>query len=245
MKFADKVAVVTGGARGIGAAIALKLAVQGASIAIVDKDDAEQSYETIAAVGGTAAKFVADVADQGAVHRTIAAIVQRFGRIDILINNAGIFEERRFSDIDANHVSRLFNTNMMGMLHMTQAATPYFPAIGGRIVNVSTNMIYAPRPGTAIYAASKAAVSVMTRVLAQELGARGITVNAVAPSWTDTDMTRLAPQAQRQAVLAHTPAGRIGEPADIADVLAFLASDDSRWITGRTLLADGGMTDGL
>ncbi|HKT26644.1 glucose 1-dehydrogenase [Dyella sp.] len=248
MKCANKVAIVTGGSRGIGAAIARKLAAEGATVAIVYKSNAEQAksvLDTIANAGGTAKAFAADVTDQSAAQATIEAVVKHFGRIDILINNAGALEMRNFGDIDNGHVSRLFSANMGSVLNMMQAAAPHFPPSGGRIVNVSTNLIYSPRPGTAIYAASKAAVSVLTNAFAKELGARGITVNAVAPSMVSTDMTAATPEARRQAVIASTPAGRIGEPTDIADVVAFLASDDSRWITGRTMLADGGLTDAL
>lgn len=164
---------------------------------------------------------------------------------DILINNAGIFEARGAGDIDAEHVARVFDNNFGSVLNMTQLAIPYFPGTGGRIVNVSSNLMYSPRPGTGIYAASKAAVSVMTHAFAKELGARGITVNAVAPSMTQTDMTAATPEMRRQAVIASTPGGRIGEPDDIADVVSFLAADASRWVTGRTILVDGGLTDGL
>ena len=217
-------------------------------IAVVYQSGVDQAQSVVRAIreaGGVAEAFAADVADASGVRSVIASIVARFGRIDILVNNAGIFEGRTFADIDADHVTRLFAVNMSSVLHMMQAAVPHFPPTGGRVVNVSTNLIYSPRPGTAIYAASKAAVSVLTNGFAKELGARGITVNAVAPSMTSTDMTAATPDARRQAVIAATPAGRIGEPEDIADVVVFLASDESRWITGRTLLTDGGLTDSL
>jgi 3-oxoacyl-[acyl-carrier protein] reductase len=244
----NKIAVVTGGSRGIGAAIAKKLAAQGTVVAIVyrgNRAQADSVVDAITAAGGTAAAFAADVADQAAAQSVIDTIVAQFGHINILVNNAGMFEARTFGDIDAEHVSRVFSVNIGGVLNMTQAAVPHFPDAGGRVVNVSSNLIYAPRPGTAIYSASKAAVSVLTNAFAKELGARGITVNAVAPSMTSTDMTAATPEARRQAVIAGTPAGRIGEPADIADVIVFLTSDDSRWITGRTILTDGGLTDAL
>ena len=248
MTLVNKVAVVTGGSRGIGAAIARKLAAEGAAVAIVYKSNTAQAntvVESITAAGGISASFATDVSDRSAVDGVVETIVARFGRIDIRVNNAGIFEAALFGNIDSGHVSRVFSANMDSVLNMTQAAVPHFPASGGRIVNVSTNLIYTPRPGTAIYAASKAAVSVLTNAFAKELGSKGITVNAVAPSMTSTDMTATTPEARRQAVIANTPVGRIGEPADIADVVAFLASDDSRWITGRTLLTDGGFTDAL
>lgn len=248
MSFANKIAIVTGGSRGIGAAIARKLAEGGATVAIVYKSNVEQAnsvVESIERAGGAASAFAADVSDRTAVGDVVGDIVRRFGHVDILINNAGVFEVRGLIDIDAEHVSRVFSANMDSVLIMTQAVAPYIPSQGGRIVNVSTNLIYAPRPGTAIYAASKAAVSVLTSAFAKELGARGITVNAVAPSMTNTDMTATTPETRREAVKIGTPSGRIGEPDDIAEVVAFLASDASRWITGRTLLTDGGLTDAL
>lgn len=248
MSFANKIAIVTGGSRGIGAAIARKLAEGGATVAIVYKSNVEQAnsvVESIERAGGAASAFAADVSDRTAVGDVVGDIVRRFGHVDILINNAGVFEVCGLIDIDAEHVSRVFSANMDSVLIMTQAVAPYIPSQGGRIVNVSTNLIYAPRPGTAIYAASKAAVSVLTSAFAKELGARGITVNAVAPSMTNTDMTATTPETRREAVKIGTPSGRIGEPDDIAEVVAFLASDASRWITGRTLLTDGGLTDAL
>ncbi|MFC5742967.1 SDR family NAD(P)-dependent oxidoreductase [Dyella tabacisoli] len=243
-----RVAVVTGGSRGIGAAVARKLANLGATVVIVYRSSEREAMEVVQSIvdaGGTAVAFAADVADTQAVSALIATIVARFGHIDILVNNAGIFEARGLLDMDADHVRRLFESNMGSVWQMTKAAVPHFPPTGGRIVNVSSNLIYSPRPGTGMYAASKAAISVLTHAFANELGARGITVNAVAPSMTRTDMTAETPEARRQAVMAATPLGRIGEPSDIADVIAFLASDGSRWVTGRTLLTDGGLTDGL
>lgn len=248
MTLKHKVALVTGGSRGIGAAIARKLAAQGAAVAVLYKNNAEQAQSVVDAIctsGGQAQAFAADVSDEVQAKAVVKQVVERFGCIDILINNAGVFEMRMFDEIDAEHVCALFNTNMGGVLYMTQAAVPHFPGSGGRIVNVSTRLIYSPRPGTAIYAASKAAVSALTSAFARELGARGITVNAVAPGLTNTDMTAAASVAYRQTVSANTPAGRIGESEDVADVVAFLASDESRWVTGRTLLTDGGLTDGL
>lgn len=248
MKQADKVAVVTGGSRGIGAAIARKLADEGAQLVIVYRSNQQQAEHVVADIisrGGKAVAYAADVSQEQAVRNVLSAIATRFGRIDILINNAGIFEGRSLSEVDAEHIALVFNGNMGSMLLMTRHALPLFPEHGGRIVNLSSNLIYSPRIGTAIYAASKAAVSVLTHAYALELGPRGITVNAVAPAMTETDMTAATPPARRAAVANGTPLGRVAQPQDIADVVAFLASDDARWITGRTLLTDGGLTDAL
>lgn len=248
MKHADKVAIVTGGSRGIGAAIARKLASQGAQVVIVYRSNQQQAEHVVADIisqGGKAVAYAADVSQEQDVRDTLSAIATRFGRVDILINNAGVFEGRTLADVDAEHIARVFNGNMGSMLLMTRHALPFFPEHGGRIVNVSSNLIYSPRIGTAIYSASKAAVSVLTHAYALELGPRGITVNAVAPAMTETDMTAATPLARREAVANGTPLGRVAQPQDIADVVAFLASEDARWITGRTLLTDGGLTDAL
>lgn len=248
MKQADKVAVVTGGSRGIGAAIARKLASQGAQVVIVYRSNQQQAEHVVADIisqGGKAVAYAADVSQESAARDVLSGIATRFGRIDILVNNAGVFEGRPLGEVDAEHIARVFDGNMGSMLLMTRHALPFFPEQGGRIVNVSSNLIYSPRIGTAIYSASKAAVSVLTHAYALELGPRGITVNAVAPAMTETDMTAATPLARREAVANGTPLGRVAQPEDIADVVAFLASEDARWITGRTLLTDGGLTDAL
>lgn len=244
----DKVAVITGGSRGIGAAIARKLASQGAQVIIVYRSNQQQAEHVAADIisrGGKAVSYAADVSQERAVRDLLSDIGTRFGGIDILINNAGVFEARSLADVDAEHIARVFDGNMGSMLLATRHALPFFPNHGGRIVNLSSNLIYSPRIGTAIYSASKAAVSALTHAYALELGPRGITVNAVAPAMTETDMTAATPLTRREAVANGTPLGRVAQPEDIADVVAFLASDEARWITGRTLLTDGGLTDAL
>lgn len=248
MKQAGKVVIVTGGSRGIGAAIARKLAHEGAQVVIVFRSNQQQANHAVADIisrGGKAVAYAADVSQEQEVRQVLAEVAQHFGRIDILINNAGVFEGRSLSEVDADHITRVFDGNMGSMLLMTRHALPFFPEHGGRIVNLSSNLIYSPRIGTAIYSASKAAVSVLTHAYALELGPRGITVNAVAPAMTETDMTAATPLTRREAVANGTPLGRVAQPEDIADVVAFLASEDARWITGRTLLTDGGLTDAL
>lgn len=243
-----RVAVVTGGSRGIGAAVARRLAAEGMTTVIIYQSNSERAaavVNDITASGGVAIAIPADVAQSLDMRRAVRDVVERFGRIDVLVNCAGILEMHTINDLDATNIAEAFGVNFNGVVYAVQAALPHFPPEGGRIINFSSNLIYQPRVGTGLYAATKAAVSVLTNALAKELGPKGITVNAVAPSLTRTDMTSGTPPARLEAVAAATPLGRIGEPEDIAHIVAFLASSQSRWITGRTLLADGGLTDGL
>jgi 3-oxoacyl-[acyl-carrier protein] reductase len=241
----DKVALVTGGSRGIGAAIAKRLASLGARVAInfhSNERAAREVADEIRRAGGTAEIFTGDVADPTAVRSMVAAVVQAFGRIDILVNNAGIFGVRPLGRIDPAFVTEQFLVNTLSVVLVTQEAMSYFPATGGRVVNVSSSLAFAPDEGTSVYAASKAAVATLTQAFARELGGRRITVNAVAPAVTNTDMTRAIPLERRELLAETTPLGRLGQPEDVADVVAFLASDASRWVSGRTILVDGGRT---
>lgn len=243
MKFEGKVAIVTGGSRGIGAAIARRLARDGALVGISYKSNtpaAERLAEELRAAGTRAEIVRADVADENSARAMIEAFVARFGKVDILINSAGIFGAAAVGEISRSMFHDQVFTNTWGVVATTQAALPYFPGSGGNIVNVSTSLVHEPGGGTAVYSAAKAAVEVLTRGFAMELGARGIRVNAVAPAITRTDMTADIPADHLAKETALTPLGRLAEPDDIADVVAFLASDDARWITGRTILTDGG-----
>lgn len=243
MKLSGKVAVVTGGSRGIGAAIARRLAGEGAQVALFYRSNAEAADATVQAIeaaGGQAAAFQADVADEAAVRSAVREVVARFGRVDALVNNAGIFEAEPVGEISRESFQRQFSVNAWSVLASTQAALDHFPAAGGAIVNVSSSLAVRPEPQTVSYSASKAAVDSLTLGCAIELGARGIRVNAVAPAITRTDMTADIPAEQLTEEIRLTPLGRLAEPGDIADVVAFLCSDDARWITGRSLLVDGG-----
>lgn len=243
MKLSGKVAVVTGGSRGIGAAIARRLAGEGAQVALFYRSNAEAADATVQAIeaaGGQAAAFQADVADEAAVRSAVREVVARFGRVDALVNNAGIFEAEPVGEISRESFQRQFSVNAWSVLASTQAALDHFPAAGGAIVNVSSSLAVRPEPQTVSYSASKAAVDSLTLGCAIELGARGIRVNAVAPAITRTDMTADIPAEQLREEIRLTPLGRLAEPGDIADVVAFLCSDDARWITGRSLLVDGG-----
>jgi 3-oxoacyl-[acyl-carrier protein] reductase len=243
MKMSGKVAVVTGGSRGIGAAIARRLASEGAQLALFYRHDSEAADATVQAIeaaGGRAASFRADVSDEAAVRFAVREVVARFGRVDALVNNAGIFEAESVGEISRESFHRQFFVNTWSVLASTQAALDHFPATGGAIVNVSSSLAVRPEPQTVSYSASKAAVDSLTLGCAIELGARGIRVNAVAPAITRTDMTADIPTEQLREETRLTPLGRLAEPGDIADVVAFLCSDDARWITGRSILVDGG-----
>jgi 3-oxoacyl-[acyl-carrier protein] reductase len=243
MKLQNRIALVTGASRGIGAAIARKLAAEGAVVAAVyrsKRSAAEEVADGIRRAGGQAAIFQADVSDENAVNAMVREVAARFGRIDILVNNAGVFEAAAVGEISRELFQNEFLTHAWSVVAMTQAALPHFPKTGGHIVNVSTSLVHEPGDGTAVYSAAKAAVEVLTRGFAMELGPRGMRVNAVAPAITRTDMTAAIPQDHLQRETALTPLRRLAEPDDIADVVAFLASHDARWITGRTILVDGG-----
>jgi 3-oxoacyl-[acyl-carrier protein] reductase len=243
MRLTGQVAVVTGASRGIGAAVARRLAKDGAAIAIFYKSNLEAAEAVAAGIrqdGGRAAVFQADVADEQSVKSAMEQVVAELGRISVLANIAGVFGSAPLGSISRQLFDEQFRVNTWSVVTTTQAALPLFAARGGSIINVSTSLVREPTDGTAVYSASKAAIEVLTLGFAKELGARGIRVNAVAPAITRTDMTAGIPQAHLNHETALTPLARLAEPEDIADVVAFLASGDARWVTGRTLLTDGG-----
>jgi 3-oxoacyl-[acyl-carrier protein] reductase len=243
MKLTGEVAMVTGGSRGIGAAVARRLAADGAATALIyysQRRAAEAVATEIREVGGRAAVFQADVGDQQALQSVAQKIAAEFGRISILAHVAGVFGAAPAGSITRELFDQQFIVNTWSVITTTQAVLPHFAPSGGSIVNVSTSLVRDPVGGTAVYAASKAALEVLTLGFARELGTRGIRVNAVAPAITRTDMTADIPQIHLDQERALTPLGRLAEPDDIADVVAFLCSNDARWVTGRTLLADGG-----
>ncbi|WP_439893012.1 SDR family NAD(P)-dependent oxidoreductase (plasmid) [Ralstonia sp. 25C] len=242
-RLAGRNAIVTGGSRGIGAAVARRLAADGARVAVVyrsNRDEAEAVVSAVRASGAEAIAVQADVADATSVNAMVSTVREAFGAIDIVINNAGILEGQPVGNIDAASFDAQFRTNALSVILVTQAVLPHVPARGGHIVNVSSSLVYRPRAGLSVYAASKAAVGALTHAFAVELGPRNITVNAVAPALTRTDMTAPIPDEVKARMRETTPLGRLGEPEDIADAIAFLASDEARWITGRTLMTDGG-----
>jgi 3-oxoacyl-[acyl-carrier protein] reductase len=243
-KLSGKVALVTGASRGIGAGIALRLAQDGARVIVnynKSKAAADEVVAKIVANGGAAAAIQADVSNAAHVERLFAEIDKSFGRIDILVNNAGILEKRSLSEVDGAHVARLFETNVTSVVQVTQAALKRFNSGGGRIVNLSSISARIGAPDRALYGASKAAVESLTRSYAAALGARNITVNAVAPGLIDTDMgAQNIPRDQRQDLVSNIILRRVGQVDDVVGIVAFLASDDSRWITGEVIVATGG-----
>lgn len=242
-RLAGRTAIVTGGSRGIGAAVARRLATDGARVAVVYRNNGNEADAVVRSIRETGAEAIAvqaDVAEAASVNAMVSTVREIFGAIDILINNAGILESQPVGSIDLASFDAQFRTNAFSTILVSQAVLPHMPARGGRIVNVSSSLVYRPRAGLSVYAASKAAVSALTHSFALELGPRNITVNAVAPALTRTDMTAPIPDEVRARMREATPLGRLAEPDDIADAVAFLASDDARWITGRTLMTDGG-----
>ena len=238
-----KVVLVTGGSRGIGAGIALRLAEEGAQVAITyakNKGAAEKVLAEIKELGVNAAAFHADSAlgEQG---QLIDDVIKHFGKIDILVNNAGVFEGAPINSLNLDHYERVFAVNVKGVIATTAAAVNKI-SDGGRIINLSSVAAKGSMAGYSIYSATKAAVDTLTKVWAQELGSRKITVNAVAPGTTASDMYEAAlPDEVKNALPAKTALGRVGQPDDIAAVVAFLASEDGRWVTGQTIIADGGL----
>jgi len=240
-----KVAIITGGSRGIGRAVAQRLARDGASVVInyvKSKDRADELVKAIEDAGGSALALQADVTDPGQIERLFDRGMQHFGKVDILVNSAGIRISKKIIDLTEADFDRLFAVNLKGTFFACQQAARCM-ASGARIINISTTITRMIVPEYSIYTASKAAVDQITRVLAKELGDRQITVNAVAPGSIDTDLFRAGRTPEQIEEQAQMPAlGRLGEVNDIADVIAFLASDDARWITGQTIHANGGVS---
>ena len=244
MRLKDKVAVVTGASRGIGRAIALRLAEDGAAVAVNYKSSEAAAQEVARAIegrGGRAFAVQADVATVAAAQDLFAAVKAEFGGLDILVNNAGTAEFKALPEVTEAHFDAIFNLNTRGLLFATQAATKLMRD-GGRIINISSGITRVNAAGGAVYSGSKAAVEAFTRCWAAELGPRGITVNTVSPGMTETELLmEVMPREALESARQQTPLGRLGQPADIADVVAFLCSDEARWLTAQNLLANGGV----
>ncbi len=239
----NKVAIVTGASRGIGAAIARELAAQGFAIAVnyaSRRDGADTTVEAIVKAGGSAMAIQGAVQDTADLDRLFAAVQDKWGRLDVLVNNAGVGATAPLDQIDAAQIDAAVGVNLKGMLLASQRAARAMGPDGGSIVNVSSALAAQPMPGQVIYAASKAAIESVTRVLAQELGGRKIRVNAVAPGPVETDLLPLNDE-MRGYIHSKTPLGRVGQPVDIARVVAFLVSEAGGWITGQVIGTDGGL----
>jgi 3-oxoacyl-[acyl-carrier protein] reductase len=245
-KLSGKVAVVTGASKGIGAAIALRLADEGAAVVVnysSSKESAERVVADITRKGGKAVAVQANVARKADIQRLFAETRKGFGRLDVLVNNAGVYEFAPLGEVTAEHFHKLFDLNVLGLILTTQEAARHLGPDGGSVVNISSVVSTAAPPNASVYSATKAAVDAVTRSLAKELGPRKIRVNAINPGMVETEGVRAAGIERselRQQVEAQTPLGRIGQPDDIAPAVVYLASPDSAWVTGETLYIAGG-----
>jgi 3-oxoacyl-[acyl-carrier protein] reductase len=246
-KLSGKVAVVTGASKGIGAAIAKALAEAGAAVVVnyaASKDGAERVVADITKKGGKAIAVQGDVAKAADMTRLAAEAKKAFGRLDVLVNNAGIYQFTPLESVTEADFHRMFNTNVLGLLLATQAALPHFGPEGGSIINIGSSASQVSWPNTAVYSATKGAVDTITHVLAKELAPKKIRVNSINPGGVETEgyqaMGASGSDFEKQ-MIAQTPLGRMGQPEDIASVAVFLASADSGWMTGEILLASGGM----
>ncbi|WP_114227431.1 MULTISPECIES: glucose 1-dehydrogenase [Sphingomonas] len=245
-KLTDKVAVVTGASKGIGASIAKALAAEGAAVVVnyaSSKEGADKVVDAITAAGGRAVAVHGNVADEADAKGLVDAAVEQFGRLDILVNNSGVYAFSAIEEVTADDYRRQFDINVLGTLLTTKAAVPHLEA-GASVINISSNITSLLVPQSAIYTGTKGAVDAITGVLAKELGPRGIRVNAINPGMIVTEGAReagvIGSEFESQ-IVAQTPLGRIGAPDDVADVAVFLAGDDSRWLTGEKLAASGGL----
>lgn len=245
MRFENQVAVVTGAGRGIGHAIAVRLASEGARVASVSRTEAnaQKTAEEINGVRADAAKaYAVDVADHAAVQKISAQILEEFGRVDILVNNAGVTRDGLSMRMSVEDWDTVLNTNLKGAFNFVQALMrPMIKQRSGRIINISSVSGLIGNAGQANYSASKAGLIGLTKSLARELASRGITVNAVAPGLIETDMTGVLSDEIRQSILQKIPLGKLGQPDDIAAAVAYLASAEAKYITGQVLAVDGGM----
>jgi 3-oxoacyl-[acyl-carrier protein] reductase len=247
-RLAGKVAVVTGASKGIGAAIARQLAVEGASVIVnyaSSREGAERVVNEIIAQGGQARAIKGDVARSADVSRLFTETVTAFGQVDVLVNNAGVYEFAPLEGITEEHFHKQFDVNVLGLLLASQEAAKRFGPDGGSIINISSVVSTLAPPNASVYSATKGAVDAVTRSLASELGPRRIRVNAINPGLIETEGTHAVGVADadsdfRKDAERTTPLGRIGQPDDIASVAVFLASPESAWVTGETLRTAGG-----
>ena len=242
MDLSNRVAIVTGGARGIGREIALKLAEVGATVVVSDIADAKPVAEEIRAMKRQSLAIPANVSLASDVDTLVETAVNNYGRVDILVNNAGIARDQlllRMSDEDWDAV---LNVNLKSVFLCTRAVLRHMiKQRWGRIISISSIVGIVGNPGQANYASAKAGIIGFTKTLAREVGSRGITVNAIAPGFIDTQMTQRLGEEQRQELMRRIPLGSLGSPRDVAEAVAFLASEEARYITGQVLGVDGGM----
>jgi 3-oxoacyl-[acyl-carrier protein] reductase len=246
-KLLGKVALVTGASKGIGAGIARSLAAEGASVAVnyaSSKEGADRVVDEITKRNGRAIAIQGDVARSGDIERVFAETHRAFGQLDVLVNNAGIYRFAPLEEITEEDFHQHFNTNVLGLILATREAVKYFGSRGGSVINIGSAASRIAPANTCVYTATKGAVDAVTGVLAKELGPRKIRVNSINPGFVETEGTHAGGYVGSdfiQSLIAQTPLGRGGQPDDIGPIAVFLASDDSRWLTGECLLASGGM----
>jgi 3-oxoacyl-[acyl-carrier protein] reductase len=245
-KLGGKVAIVTGGSKGIGAGIAKRLATEGASVVVnyaSSRAGADQVVAAIEAEAGRAVAVEANLTRKADIEHLFSEAMKAFGRVDILVNNAGVYEFLPLEEVTEEHFHRQFDLNVLGLILAAQQAAKYFGPDGGTIINIGSVAGTSAPASSSVYSATKAAVNAVTKSLASELGGRGVRVNAVNPGMVETEGVHAAGFAEsdfRKAVESQTPLGRIGQPEDIAPLVAFLASSDASWITGETYHVAGG-----
>lgn len=244
-RFEGKVAIVTGASKGIGAAIAKRLAAEGASVVVnyaSSREGADRVVAEIVAGGGKAVAVQANVSKREEIERLFAETLAAFDRVDVLVNNAGVYEWLPLEAITEEHFRKQFDLNVLGLIYAVQQAARHFGPSGGTIVNLSSIVSTFAPAGSSVYSASKAAVDAVTRSLSKELGPRGIRINSVNPGLVETEgLSAMEIDEKLVSVKANTPLGRLGVPDDIAPAVAFLASSDSGWMTGETLYITGGL----
>jgi 3-oxoacyl-[acyl-carrier protein] reductase len=246
LKLAGKVAVITGGSKGIGAAIAKALAAEGASVVVnyaSSKAGADKTVDEISKAGGQAVAVAGDVTKTADAQGIIDAATKNYGRLDILVNNSGVYEFAPIEAITEEHFHKQFNINVLGLLLVTQAAVKHLGE-GASIINISSGVTSLTPPNSAVYTGTKSAVDGITGVLAKELGPKKIRVNTINPGLVETEGTHtqgILGSEMEKTWVEQTPLGRTGQPGDIASIAVFLASNDSGWLTGEHFLATGGL----
>jgi 3-oxoacyl-[acyl-carrier protein] reductase len=245
-KLAGKVALVTGASKGIGAKIAQRLAADGAAVVVnyaSSRAGADKVVETVTKAGGRAVAVQADVSKEADVKRLFGESAKAFGRVDILVNNAGVYEFGAIEAFEESQYRRMFDLNVLGLFLVTREAVKQFGSEGGNIVNIGSVVATSAPAGASVYSATKGAVDTISMSLAKELGPRKVRVNSVNPGMVETEGTHsqgITESEMAAQVKGQTPLGRLGQPNDIASVVAFVVSDDAEWVTGQTLVVAGG-----